>query len=33
MVMCHAFITYKKLMPPLIVLPNSLNEKEENATK
>lgn len=33
MAMCHAFITYQRLMPPLIVLPNSLNEKEENIIK
>ncbi len=33
MAMCHAFIIYQKLMPPLIVLPNSLNEEEKNATK
>jgi hypothetical protein len=29
MAMCHAFITYQKLMPPLIVLPNSLDEEEK----
>jgi len=33
MVMCHAFITYQKLMPPLIVLPNYLNDEEKNVTK